>query len=258
MTDRNSRFKWTRWLLSRRPFQDQLSGGSLTLDLMLEPTLLEATSWRIASLLARRHPELRIRREHPGGGMYNVLAVRGGPHAIMLNRNGTIQVHPKSGGADVQLQPLEWSAVITRNIREVVNVLEGVAGLPTVPHLPTSTPRVLAYRCLSALANLHLFATPIDIQMALHDSSGPGGSGPSPWADDYDGLRTQLTSDRDGARGEDLWNARNQSINITFDTSAGTYATPRTPAQSLAEAYERAGRRMPLLVSTVLEEGVVR
>lgn len=42
----------------------------------IDRSVLEAASWRLASELARRHPDTtRLIRAHPGGGQYDCLRV---------------------------------------------------------------------------------------------------------------------------------------------------------------------------------------
>jgi len=107
-----------------------------------------AQSWWIAAELVRRHPELIIHEMHPGGGMYDCLALlRPDTHEpfIQLNRVGSIQVD-----AAPEFR-LTWAeAMSTQSPRLVVDEIEAVAGLrPPVEVAPT-TPRVLAYQFIAA------------------------------------------------------------------------------------------------------------
>ncbi len=107
-----------------------------------------AQSWWIAAELVRRHPELIIHEMHPGGGMYDCLALlRPDTHEpfIQLNRVGSIQVD-----AAPEFR-LTWAEVIsTRSPHAVVEEIEAVAGLRPPAEPSPSTPRMLAYRFIAA------------------------------------------------------------------------------------------------------------
>ena len=148
-------------------------------DVELHETLIEAVSWKLSSLLVTRHPELVIRREHPGGGQYDVLAVRSDRGCnIQMNRAGRIHVHARHGGGDPDWQPMRWHEAIGPEYKQVVERLEVAAGLVHVSRTPRSTPSVLVYRLLSGLADLQILSQPIDISMGALDTSGYG-AGPA-------------------------------------------------------------------------------
>lgn len=93
-------------------------------------TVLEAASWKLAGLLVRRHPNLTVRRIHPGGGSYNVLAVHDasvihGPRA-MLNRHGTVQVDQAVN--PVEWPAMSWSEVLRRGAVSIIEDLESATG----------------------------------------------------------------------------------------------------------------------------------
>lgn len=123
-----------------------------------------AQSWWVASELARRHPELIVHETHPGDGMYDVLSLSDPSQGdylertrIMLNRNGTLQVHPPSGSerSDIMIGP--WANVIaSRSPHQQVKVIERAAGLGHPAKAPASTPRVLSYRLLATLLALNI------------------------------------------------------------------------------------------------------
>src|SRR3954452_23380250 len=122
-------------------FPGALAGRSSTVGVMvLNRTVIEAASWGLAVTLVRRHPELAIKREYPGGGQYDVLALRSGRGCtIMLNREGTIQVHGRDDGRNPAWEATAWDDVVSRDLREVVVALEGAAGLTSVNRAPRST-----------------------------------------------------------------------------------------------------------------------
>lgn len=156
----------------------------------LSPELVAAFSWAVASRVARRHPDLEIVEEHPGGGTYDCLAIR--PWAedsstesvAHLNRVGSIHIAgPTSGwawrGAWAEL------AAIT-DFRFAAQLVEHHAGLPRVVETPAATPASVAYRfvatlLLSQLAGSHRW-------QAWYDFGGETWSGlPVPEWPDRDG-----------------------------------------------------------------------
>jgi hypothetical protein len=220
--------------------------------------VVEAASWRLAVLLARRHPDLVVRREHPGGGQYDVLALRSGRGCvIMLNREGTIQVHARADGAEIRWDPLPWDEVIRRDIRSLVEAIEEAAGLSPVERAAASTPRVLVYRILSALAGLHTFADPVEITMGALDTSGYG-AGPADWLEAFPEIRERAAK-ADNSHDEPrfaYWRAATRDLQVAFDTNIGDVWSSSGDRINLATAYEKVGRRLPRLLARVLELGV--
>jgi len=224
---------------------------------VLEPTVIEAASWRLTTALARRHPELVVRREHPGGGQYDVLALRSGRGCvILLNREGTVQVDSRNDSAAVSWEPMPWDEVTRRDVREVVALLESAAGLPPVDRAPASTPRVLVYRVLSALASLQLLADPVDITMGAIDTSGYG-AGPADWLEDYPEIEDRVAS-ANTATDEPrfaYWRAATRDLQVAFDTTTSDTWSLTDSRINLATTYDRVGRSMPRLLAAVLELG---
>jgi hypothetical protein len=225
---------------------------------VIERTVVETASWRLAVLLARRHPNLVVRREHPGGGQSDVLALRSGRGCvIMLNREGTVQVHGREDGAEIRWEPMPWDEVIRRDIWSLVEALEDSAGLPPVERASASTPRVLVYRILSALAGLHTFADPVEITMGALDTSGYG-AGPAEWLGAYSEIHERAAradSSQDEPRFA-YWRAAARDLDVAFDTNTGDVWSISGDRINLATAYEKVGRRLPRLLAVVLELGV--
>lgn len=110
-----------------------------------------AQSWWVASELARRHPDLVIHEMHPGGGMYDCLALLSPGDLqpfIQLNRVGTIHVMSTPEYRTTWTEALE-----ARSPHAVVKEIEQVAGLRMPAKAPASTPRTLAYRFIAATLN---------------------------------------------------------------------------------------------------------
>lgn len=145
-----------------------------------DQSVLEAASWRLASELARRHPNtLRVARTHPGGGQYDCLTLvdlAGGDGTIQMNRNGTIQVHQRFDGRDSDWEPVEWDEYLRADPRDFLHRIEVAAGLPTPSSVPPSSPRTLTLRVLATIAATAVKTVdPIEIVSGMFDTSGYGG-----------------------------------------------------------------------------------
>jgi len=225
---------------------------------VLERTVVEAASWRLASSLARRHPELEIKREHPGGGQYGVLALRTGRGCtIMLNREGTVQVHGREDGRAPGWEPLPWDDVVPRDHRAVVAALENAAGLAYVEVAPRSTPRVLVYRTLSSLADLQVLAEPADICMGAIDTSGYGG-GPADWLRDFPEIRARIDRVTDSTDVEprfSYWHVATSNLRVAFETTTSDAWSVTGRRLTLSSTYDDLGRSMPRMLAAVLDLG---
>ncbi|MCC5954244.1 MAG: hypothetical protein JJU45_19305 [Acidimicrobiia bacterium] len=127
--------------------------------------LREVLSWGLAARLVRRHPDLRITEEHPGGGQYDCLAIRPRDDAevpfdlIHLNRAGSGFVFRDGDWVWAWRDP--WSEMIlTSDYRLGVELLEHHAGLPRNQPTPAATPATLAYRFIAAVLQLNLGSSP--------------------------------------------------------------------------------------------------
>src|SRR3954452_23260694 len=98
-------------------------------------SVLEAASWRLASELIRRHPEvLRLIRTHPGGGQSDclwIMPVSGERGDVRLNREGTIQILERFDGRPAESWgPVEWDEYLRADPRSFLGEMEIAAGLP--------------------------------------------------------------------------------------------------------------------------------
>ncbi|MGV3733055.1 MAG: hypothetical protein ACO1N6_06610 [Microcella sp.] len=110
-----------------------------------------AQSWWVASELVRRHPDLVIHEMHPGGGMYDCLALLSPGDLkpfVQLNRVGTIHVMSTPEYRTTWAEALEAASP-----HAVVKEIEQVADLKMPAKAPPSTPRTLAYRFIAATLN---------------------------------------------------------------------------------------------------------
>lgn len=219
--------------------------------------LLEAASWRLASELHRRHPDLlRLAREHPGGGQYDCLALRSEDGAnIQLNRHGTIQVTGRQDGAPSTWEPAPWAAYLAApDPREFVGRVERAAGLATHP-TPPSTSAVLVHRSISALTSLQVLAEPLTVEQGYIDSSGYS-AGPSPWMAELTAvpptLRKPLPEDPFDQPGYRFWRVTSSNLWVAFETSTGTAWGRRGDAVDLADAYRQEARKLPRLLALVM------
>ena len=119
---------------------------------VFEPSrmLLEVASWRVASDIVRRHPQVRVIETHPGGGQYDCVQLLLQPDkgtaspSIVLNRAGS--AHIQFG--DYDSKDMSWTGFWTDYLaaddpRDVVRRLSDMAKLPQVSKLSRSTPAVL-------------------------------------------------------------------------------------------------------------------
>ena len=68
--------------------------------------IVEAASWRIATEICRRSPEIKIRHTRPGGGMYDCLSLVGPSKShAHFNRVGSFHVFNRLDGKDL---PDSW------------------------------------------------------------------------------------------------------------------------------------------------------
>ncbi|CAN5262267.1 hypothetical protein BH09ACT3_BH09ACT3_08640 [soil metagenome] len=121
-------------------------------DVPPAPRFVIAQSWWVAAEVARRHPVLIIHEMHPGGGMYDCLALLtpdGHKPIVQLNRVGTLHIPA------VPEYRVDWNEVMSaRSPHAVVKEIEEVAQLGQVVKAPKSTPRVLAYRFIATLLTM--------------------------------------------------------------------------------------------------------
>ncbi|WP_407941903.1 TY-Chap2 family putative peptide chaperone [Microcella pacifica] len=132
-------------------------------------------SWWLAAELVRRHPDMVAYEMHPGGGMYDVLALvlppyEENPTRVMLNRAGSIQVH----SGNQMHKVATWSDFLfSREPRRTVALIERAAGLSIVEKAPASGARAIAYRYIARLLSItetdrHVW----DVRNEFNDSSG--------------------------------------------------------------------------------------
>ena len=216
-------------------------------------TVVEAASWKLATDLVRRHPELSVFRYHPAGGQYDCLAIRSdnGLH-IDLNREGRIHVHTLDGGSGTSnWEPAEWTMYLASDPREFVAEVEQAVRLPRVDSLPATTPKTLTYRLLASVARLHMLAAPVDITMSTIDTSGYGG-GPADWLTDYPVLARMIEAgDADPFA---LWRAKAQDIDFAIAVSGATLHRTDGSRVDLMPKYDRTGRNFTRFLGEVLAE----
>jgi len=148
----------------------------------------EILSWRLATEIVRHAPkELRILELHPGGWMYDVLAVvhlRAG-QLLHLNRNGSIHAFKTLDGLDLHEseESITWDRVVAvENPKRIVEDLGKRIRLPMLGKLPCTTPPVLVYRMISAFL-AHAAGGRIQWRCCggSFDTSGYGGGPQEEW-----------------------------------------------------------------------------
>lgn len=235
---------------------------------ILDSTVIEAASWKLAVSIVRRHPDLVIRREHPGGGQYDVLALRNRRGCkIMLNRVGSIQVHGCADGREPQWDPVNWSDVVGGDLRRLVEGLETASGLGYVTHTPRSTPRNLVYRTISSLANLQLLSSPVDITMGTLDSSLLYSAAHAEWLSDFPEIESRVAqqsdSEADAGSGDwyeaepryNYWHVAGGGVRVALETTTSDAWGLTGRRLALSTAYSDLGRSMPRLLAAVLGLG---
>lgn len=230
---------------------------------MFDRTVTEAASWRLASELARRHPQqVRLLRGHPGGGQYDVLWIRSAdddaPGSVPLNRNGTIQVHERFDGRPAEgWEPTPWSDYLSADPRSFLLRLEEAAGLRPPSATPSSTPTTLTYRVLAALAATAVLTVhPVDIQEGFVDTSGYGG-GPNAHLEAFG-----IGPDRLAARPTDLFGAPGYRFWIVLRDGSPIVAVDQSDARAwcasggasfdLVDLLRASGRDVAVVAGEVL------
>lgn len=140
---------------------------------------IDACSWVIASELARAMPALRVFHTHPGGGLYDVLAVVGPGVDIQINRSGSIHV---MGAGDATEHPtlgyLRWQQRLVEGVnpQEIAKEVAREAGIPWPSPRPKTVPHVLCYRVIARLLSTRLTdAEEWTATTQFIDTAGEGG-----------------------------------------------------------------------------------
>lgn len=125
--------------------------------------LVEIASWRIVSELHRRYPsKFKIIETHPGGGLYDCLALfdEKKRHIADFNREGSLHVFETFDNSVPQESFDIWAEMYeTRNIKDTLDRISSMLGLPVPSKLPSSTPTTLVYRFISAFLTHSAFDT---------------------------------------------------------------------------------------------------
>lgn len=232
--------------------------------LELNRSVLEAASWRLASELVRRHPELRILRTHPTGGMYDCLTIVDGANGsgvdIQLNRNGRIHIlGTASTRPGVVWEPTEWFEYMSSDPREFLGRLERAAGLPAPPQVPASPPRSLTYRVLAAVAVTSFMTVhPIEIESGYIDASGEGGSHRNADLDLFAAIPTELRRPKPedvlGVAEYRFWIVERRGVPIVAieQDSATSWCQHRDDGFDIAREYRAANRDLFRVVASLL------
>lgn len=156
--------------------------------------LVELSSWRIATALAKRNPKLiTLCIGYPGGGQSDVLWLLNRKFQdinhgeILLNRTGSIFVQKRFDGKEQNeqdfLSRLYWQHYLVSDHSEFVAKIERAAGLPPVKKSPLTTNRILTYQLFVYLLKKSFLRsldtnrdTNFTIRNGYFDSSGPLGS----------------------------------------------------------------------------------
>ncbi|GHG50522.1 hypothetical protein GCM10011331_13240 [Flavimobilis marinus] len=226
--------------------------------------LVNVESWWIASELVRRHPELVVYEMHPGGGQYDVLSVRRADTVgegsmreahVMLNRQGTIQVH---AGAEFDTTPVAtWMVVLgEESPHHWVKKLETVAGFGSPPSAPATTRRSLAFRIIAQLLTTTMHDRDRwDARNEFYDSSGSWGSSLHGWIDTFplaaEDARQAAQTSLPHEVATRFWGIlRDDTVVAMLSTDGWGYVNDRRI--DLMAAYKASGRRLLPVVSELL------
>ncbi len=142
--------------------------------------LVEIASWRIVSELHRRYPDkFRVIETHPGGGLYDCLALFDDEknHIADFNREGRLHIFAKFDNSTLQ-GPLDiWAEMFdANNLKDTLDRISFMIGLPVPSQLPLSTPTTLVYRFISAFLTHSAFSIhKWECRNGCLDTSGEGG-----------------------------------------------------------------------------------
>lgn len=229
-------------------------------DFPPDRSVIDALSWRLASELLRRHPhDLWLNRGHPGGGLYDCLMIGSGSGLpkLMLNREGTIQVHGRFGGGESDWRPASWEQYLRADPAAFLLALEAAAGLPTSSPAASSRP-VLVYRVfavLSALTSKH--PDPYVFEQAYIDSSGDD-DGPNDAIAAFPAAAAELAKARlvepRSEPGFDYWMVfRRGEPQWVFERSRARVWTHKgSKPADLMKLYDRSGRDVHITVFALL------
>lgn len=223
-------------------------------------SVVDALSWRLASELLRRHPhDLWLNRGHPGGGLYDCLMIGsgGGSPKLMLNREGTIQIHGRFDEGASNWRPATWEQYLRADPAAFLLDLEASAGLPARSPAASSRP-VLLYRVfavLSALTSKH--PDPYVFEQAYIDSSGYD-DGPNDAIAAFPAAAAELAKARSveprTEPGFDYWMVfRRGEPQWAFErSSARVWTHKSSKSADLMKLYDQAGRDIHLTAFALL------
>jgi hypothetical protein len=153
---------------------------------------VEFASWRLAAELYRRYPDrFRILEMHPGGGMYDCLALVNaeGQVTLSINRAGSLVI--ANGGDEIRPWDGAWpqALLMSDDPKDCVDALCEALGW-TIPNpAPASTRASVVFRFMAEfLSHTCLARHRWTWRNGYRDTSGPGRSGTAgQWFNDFPG-----------------------------------------------------------------------
>lgn len=232
---------------------------------MPAPRFVIEQSWWICSELVRRHPDHVVYEMHPGGGLYDILAVRParelgqGDATILINRGGTVRVaFHRSEHIPDQADVAHSSAALAQpSAHSLVKMLESVARLQVTAPAPPSAPRALAFRLAStALTALLNDRSEWDWRQVFHDTSGHS-AGVLDYLEDFptakaDVRTVELEPWDQGVPQAHYWALLRDEEPAAVVSTEGVLHLREGSRIDLERAYASRGRNMHRLVSDVL------
>lgn len=204
-------------------------------------TLIEAASWRLASIITRRHSDLALTRILFHGGNLDVLWLRSTEGLdLRLNRNGGIRVLKRHDGVEPAHESAEWTEFLTASDpMEFVEKLEHEAGLLPAGVTPP-TQASLIHSALADILGMGVLRRPFEVTQGFLATDGtvlwPNEDGFAIWWPEMLALDPDLEG-RDASHpiltsqgglplvGLDFWRIERDDFQLTFDTVTGSVWT---------------------------------
>lgn len=194
--------------------------------------VLEAVSWRLASELAMRHPDLRVYRIFPHENNSNVLMLA--PSAYTYKKRGPVlylnaipggRIHLIKRADEIEPEggPWLWDEFLVENAAgPLLERIEYAAGLlQGAEDDERRPPEVLTYALIAQLAARTLFEEPLITDNAYT----PSLSEPI-WWEEMQRRAPELTQPRpgdlNGLPGYRFWRLERSDFGLTIETSTGT------------------------------------
>jgi hypothetical protein len=224
---------------------------------MLNSQEIEIISWRMATELQRRSPsDLSIAEMHPGGGMYDCLALEkiNGESIAFINREGSFQSWGHNGGR-IEQEDL-WISENTHGpqLLAVVDKMCELIGLRVPKQLPPTTPESLVYRFIAAfLTHAYGGLSHWECRGGFKDTSGYDGGWRESWFEPFPTAQQPLASARRNGYLYSFWILlENEKPMLCLETCGIAHRRDGTKVD-LMPIYKAQRRIWPVIAKVALE-----